>query len=103
MSITGCLFRMWATLSVLAVALAIACFWLVEHLPAAQSANEATIYLTTFLISALAPMLLVPVLAMVGVTWAVLRALLRLAQRSRRLDRLAAARPRFSAPRHGRA
>jgi len=103
MSIVGCLFRLWATLTVLAIAIDIACFWLVEHIPAAQTASEATIYLSTFMVSAPAPFLLVPVLVVVGLLWGLLRSLWHLAHRPPSLDPPTASPPAFRAARHGRA
>ncbi len=82
MSIVRCLFRIWMALTVLAVAIDIACFWLASHLPAAQNAGQANIFLNTFLISAPAPVLIVPALAVVGLFWGLLRWLSRLVHRS---------------------
>jgi hypothetical protein len=82
MSIVGCLFRIWAGLTVLAVAIAAASYWLVDHLPAAQSAESANIYVNAFLITAPAPVLTVPALVAVGLVWGLLRWLSRRLHRS---------------------
>lgn len=103
MSIVNGLFRIWAAITMLAFAVDIACFWLANHTPAAQTASEATVYLDTFLISASAPILVVPVLAVAGLLWGLLRALLGLARHWRAEARLNASRPRSSSARHARA
>jgi hypothetical protein len=94
MSIIRSLFRLWMSLTVLAVAIDLACFWLVEHLPAARTASEGNIYLDVFLISVPAPVLLSPVLALTGLVWGLLRSLSRLARRPQaRPRRLSASGP----------
>jgi hypothetical protein len=103
MSIVGCLVRAWMSLTILAVAINFASVWLVDHLPAARSVSEANIYLDVFMISAPAPIVLVPVLTVVGGLWGLLRALSRLVQRSQDGRRLDAAGLRMSPPRHRRA
>lgn len=85
MSIVRCLFRIWAGLTVLAVVIALACFWLADYIPAAQDAESANVYVNAFLIAAPAPVLTVPALVAVGLFWALLRWLSRRVHRSRSL------------------
>ena len=94
MSIVRCLLCIWAAVAVLAIAVAITCFWLVNHLPAAQGAEYANIYVNAFLIAALTPILAVPALVVVGLFWALVRWLSRLVHRDHLPDPLRTLRSR---------
>lgn len=73
MSISRCLFRIWMALTVVAVLAAGACFWLVLHLPAAQSVSQGNMYIPLFLVSIAAPIVIGPVLIVLGLVWGLLR------------------------------
>jgi hypothetical protein len=101
MNIVKCLFRIWTALTVAAVAIDIACFSLVGYLPAAQNAEQANVFLSTFLISAPAPVLIVPALVAVGLFWGVLRWLSHLMHRRGLAHRQAPSHD-FGSASHGR-
>jgi hypothetical protein len=66
MSVKKCLFRLWMKLTVLSVLVDIACFWLVDHTPAAVPGSDGPNYFVILLVSAPAPIVLAVVLTLVG-------------------------------------
>jgi hypothetical protein len=66
MSVKQCLFRLWVKLSLLSVLIDIACFWLVDHTPAAVPGSAGPNYIVILLVSAPAPIVLAVVLTLVG-------------------------------------
>jgi hypothetical protein len=66
MSVKQCLFRLWIKLTVLSVLVDIACFWLVDHTPAAVPGSAGPNYIAILLVSAPTPIVLAVVLTLVG-------------------------------------
>jgi hypothetical protein len=66
MSVKQCLFRLWMKLTVVSVLVDIACFWLVDHAPAAVPGSDGPNYFVILLVSAPAPIVLAVVLTLVG-------------------------------------
>jgi hypothetical protein len=77
MSISKWLFLIWVKLSLLSVLVDVACYWLVEHNPAAVPGSKAPNYLMIFTASVPAPIVLAIVLTLVWLflklSWALLR------------------------------
>ncbi len=66
MSVKKCLFRLWVKLSLLSILVDIACFWLVDHTPAAVPGSDSPNYFVILLVSAPAPLVLAVLLTLVG-------------------------------------
>ena len=77
MSVRKCLFRIWGAVTLVSILVDIACFWLVQHTPAAVPGSEGYNYITIFLVSAPLPFVLAPVLVCMGLLWGLLRSLWR--------------------------
>lgn len=77
MSISKCLFLIWAKLSLLSVLVDVASYWLVEHTPAAVPGSTDPNYLMIFTASVPAPIVLAIVLTLVWLFLKLSSALLR--------------------------
>ena len=73
MSLRNSLFRIWLALTIVSVAVDVACFWLVQHTPAALPGTQDYNYITIFLVSAPAPIVLAILLTALGVLVGLLR------------------------------
>lgn len=82
MSIARNLFRIWMMLTILALCVAGASYWLVQHLPAARSASDANIYIALFLASLAAPLALAIALTALGLMLGLLRWVWRMTHRN---------------------
>jgi hypothetical protein len=89
MSISKCLFRIWVKLSLVSLLVDVACYWLVEHTPAAVPGSKDPNYLMIFTASVPAPFILAIVLTLVGLSlklsWALLRWIWKTLQCNQRL------------------
>jgi hypothetical protein len=88
MSISKCLFLIWVKLSLLSLLVDVACYWLVEHTPAAVPGSRDPNYLMMFTASVPAPFVLAIVLTLVGLflklSWALLRWISKTLRREQR-------------------
>jgi len=73
MSIRESLVQVWLVLSLISVLIDVACFWLVQHTPAPLPGSYTFNYITIFLVSAPAPIVLAILLTMLGGALAMLR------------------------------